>query len=202
MGEFTDKATQSEIQQLEGTMQNGQRNDDSVLKDLLSKIPSGLIGSDDEAKKADELKANATRAQMNQMRVSPREPEAFTQQMQQISKDIYPIIEWHDNLMKSISEAIEKVPLLPDLLEQFEEQLNRYVFSLIAPFVLPIINQVKNELNTGSSEVIQSSKDKQLIVFNEHDCSDPTHSMLSKDHFSNVGIIPQAIAFCMMTLRR
>lgn len=51
---------------------------------------------------------------------------------------------------------------------------------------MPIINQVKVELNTGSSEIIQSSKEKQLIVFNDDRSSDPTHSMLSKDHFSNI----------------
>ena len=46
--------------------------------------------------------------------------------------------------------------------------------------------QVKTELNTGSSEIIQSSKEKQLIVFYDDYSSDPTHSMLSKDHFSNI----------------
>lgn len=60
------------------------------------------------------------------------------------------------------------------------------MFSLLAPFVLPIINQVKTELNTGSSEIIQSSKEKQLIVFYDDNSSNPTHSMLSKDHFSNI----------------
>lgn len=66
------------------------------------------------------------------------------------------------------------------------EQLNVFIFSLIAPFILPVINQVKTELNTGSSEIIQSSQEKQLIVFRDDRSSDPTHSMLSKDHFSNV----------------
>ncbi len=66
------------------------------------------------------------------------------------------------------------------------EQLNIFVFGLLAPYVLPIISQVKTELNTGSSEIIQSSKDKQHIVFHDDDSTDPTHSMLSKDHFSNV----------------
>jgi hypothetical protein len=61
-----------------------------------------------------------------------------------------------------------------------------FVFSLLAPFVLPIINQVKTELNTGSSEIIQSSKEKQLVVFYDDNSSNPTHSMLSKDHFSNI----------------
>ncbi|TAQ83212.1 hypothetical protein B7494_g8466 [Chlorociboria aeruginascens] len=185
-GEFSDKATQSEITELEGTMENGQHSDNSILKDLLSSVPSGLFGGKDQAGKADELKANATQAQMSQMRVSPRQPEAFTRQIQETVKQIYPIIEWHDEVMKSITEAIEKIPVLPDLIEQIEEQVNIFVFSLLAPFVLPIINQIKNELNTGSSEIIQSSQDKQLIVFNDDRSSDPTHSMLSKDHFSNV----------------
>ena len=61
-----------------------------------------------------------------------------------------------------------------------------FVFSLLAPFVVPIINQVKTELNTGSSEIIESSKEKQLIVFHDDFSTNPTHSMLSKDHFSNI----------------
>ena len=69
---------------------------------------------------------------------------------------------------------------LPELIEQVTNEVNIFVFSLLAPFVLPIISQVKEELATGSSEIIQSSKDKQLIVFHDDNSSDPTHSMLSK----------------------
>jgi len=188
MGEFSDKATQSEIQELEGTMENGTQSDTSALKDLLNSVPSGLFGGKDEASKADEVQANATAAQMNQMRVSPREPEAFTRQMQEAAKEIYPIIEGHAEVMQSITETIENIPVLPALIEQIEEQVNIFVFSLLAPFVLPIIDQIKTELNTGSSEIIQSSKEKQLIVFRDDHSTDPTHSMLSKDHFSNVSV--------------
>lgn len=60
------------------------------------------------------------------------------------------------------------------------------MFSLLAPFVVPVINQVKTELATGSSEIIQSSKEKQLIEFHDNHSTNPTHSMLSKDHFSNI----------------
>lgn len=186
MGEFSDKATQSEIQELEGTMTEGSNGDTSLLKELLSSVPAGLFGNKDQAGKADELQQNATAAQMSNMHVSPHQPEAFTRQMQATAKEIYPIIQWHDEIMLQITEAIEKIPILPALIEQIEEQINIFVFSLLAPFVLPIINQIKTELNTGSSEIIQSSKDKQLIVFNDDHSSDPTHSMLSKDHFSNI----------------
>ncbi|KAK6434109.1 hypothetical protein LTR95_009711, partial [Oleoguttula sp. CCFEE 5521] len=186
MGELTDKATQSEIQELEGTITQAQNQDTSILKDLLSKVPPGIFGDEDEASKADELQANATAAQMQNLHVSPKDPEAFTQQVDEITKQIYPIIEWHDNLMKNITKTIDAIPILPELLEQLQEQISIFVFSLIAPFVLPIITQVKNELKTGSSEIIQSSKDAQLRVFNDDNDTNPTHSMLSKDHFSNV----------------
>jgi hypothetical protein len=190
LGEFDDKTTQSEIQELEGTMTNSSHADTSFLKELLNSVPSGLFGNKDQAGKADELQAHAAAAQMSQMRVSPRQPEAFTLQMQQVAKDIYPIIEWHDEIMQQITEAIEKIPILPDLIEQIENEVNVFVFSLLAPIVVPIINQIKTELNEGSSEIIQSSKDKQLIVFYDDNSSNPTHSMLSKDHFSNASFPP------------
>jgi len=187
-GEFDDKVTQSEIQELEGTLQQAQNQGEnaSVLQDLLSKVPDGVFGGKDEAGKADELKQNAATSQMANAQVSPREPEEWLQYVNEVQKQIYPIIEWHDEVMQGITETVEKIPILPDLIEQIQEQVNVFVFSLLAPFVLPIISQIKSELNTGSSEIIQSSVEKQHIVFRDDDCSDPTHSMLSKDHFSNV----------------
>ena len=120
MGEFSDKATQSEIQELQGTMQSSGRSDTSLLQDLLNQVPSGLFGGKDQAGKVDELQANATAAQMQNAHISPRQPEAWTRQLDQIRKQIYPIMEWHDEMMQSITEAIEKIPVLPTLIEQIE----------------------------------------------------------------------------------
>lgn len=186
MGEFDDKATQSELDQLEGAMNDGSQGDTSMLKTLLDKLPSGLFGDKDQAGKADNLQTNAAAAQMQNLHVSPKKPEQFTLKMQEMTKDVYPIMEWHDEIMQDITEAIEKIPVLPQLIEQLEDQINIFVFSLLAPFIVPLIGQLKTELNQGSSEVIASSKDKQFIVFNDDYSTDPTHSMLSKDHFSNV----------------
>ncbi|PVI06738.1 Het-C-domain-containing protein [Periconia macrospinosa] len=186
-GEISDKATQSELQELEGAINDANRKENkSAIKDLLSKLPDGIFGGKDQAGKADELEQNAQAAQMGNMRISPKEPEEFTQQIGELVKQIYPIMEFHDEIMQSITEFIEKVPILPELIEQLQEQVGIFVFSLLAPFVLPILDQVKTELETGSSEVIASSREKQHIVFNDDNSTDPTHSMLSKDHFSNI----------------
>jgi hypothetical protein len=206
-GEISDKATQSELRELEGAIADADRKKNkSQIKDLLSQLPDGIFGDKDQGGKADELEENAQAAQMGNMRstsfhynirsetmlictphlVTPKEPEEFTRQIGELVKQIYPIMEFHDEIMQSINDFIEQIPVLPELIEQVQEQVTTFVFSLLAPYVLPILDQVKTELETGSSEVIASAREKQHIVFNDHNCTDPTHSMLSKDHFSNV----------------
>ncbi len=185
---MSDKLTQNEIQELEGTLQNSQSNDTSNLANLLDMIPEGIFGGNDKKDKMHDIQSNAATAQMQQMSVSPREPEEYAQYIKNIFGQIMPAIEYHDELLQNISEAIEKIPVLPKIIEQLEDQLSMFVFSVIAPFIVPVIQQIKTELATGSSEIIESSKNEQLIVFNDDDCSDPTHSMLSKDHFTNVSV--------------
>ncbi|KAI0882288.1 Het-C-domain-containing protein [Annulohypoxylon maeteangense] len=186
-GEVSDKLTQNEIQELEGTLEeNSKKNDTSILEGLLDKIPDGIIGGDDKKQKLESIQSNANNAQMANTSISPREPEEFTEYIQQVFQQIMPAIEFHDELLKGISEAIEKIPILPQIIEQLEDQMSMWVFSIMAPFVVPIIQQVKNELQTGSSEIIASSENEQHVVFNDDESTDPTHSMLSKDHFSNI----------------
>ncbi|KAF3002443.1 hypothetical protein E8E13_004468 [Curvularia kusanoi] len=186
-GEITDKTTQSELQELEGAITNADRSKNkSKFKELMSQLPDGIFGGKDQAGKADELEENANAAAMGNLHVTPKEPEAFTQQVGEMVKQIYPIMEFHDEIMQAVAEFIEKIPVLPELIEQVQEQVTVFVFSLLAPYILPIISQVKTELEEGSSEVIASSREKQHIVFNDDESTDPTHSMLSKDHFSNL----------------
>lgn len=159
--------------------------DTSLLQGLLSKLPPGIIGGN-QGEKLDEIQSNASAAQEQTEPVSPKDPEQFTIYVQTLFRQIMPVIEFHDSIMKSISGAVERIPILPKIIEQLEEQLSIFVFSIIAPFIVPLIHQIKNELQTGSSEIIESSKKEQHIVFDDDYSTDPTHSMLSKDHFSNV----------------
>jgi hypothetical protein len=71
---------------------SGQGGNSSLLQDLLSQVPSGLFGGKDQAGKADELQANATAAQMQNTHITPRQPEAWTSQLQETQKQIYPIL--------------------------------------------------------------------------------------------------------------
>ena len=179
--------TQNEIDELEGTLKDSKNADTSLLRELLDKIPSGIFGDKNNGQKIDEIQSNANAAQMQNTAVSPRNPEEFTVYVKNSYEQIMPAIKFHDDIIKAIDSAVEKIPVLPKIIEQLEEQLSVFVFSIIAPFIVPLIHQIRNELRTGSDEIIQSSEKEQHIVFDNDNANDPTHSMLAKDHFSNVG---------------
>lgn len=123
--------------------------------------------------------------------MSPREPEEFTLYVQNIFRQIMPVLEWHDNIVKKINNAIDKIPVLPKIMEQLGDQMSIFIFSIIAPLILPVIKQIRNEMKTGSDALIESSEKEQFVVFHDDNSTDPTHSMLAKDHFSNVSLVAQ-----------
>ncbi|KAL5120215.1 hypothetical protein ACEQ8H_001772 [Pleosporales sp. CAS-2024a] len=99
---------------------------------------------------------------------------------------IYPILVFRDNVVRSISAIVSKIPGLEKLIETITERVTLFVLSLLAPFILPIIKTASAQLKSGSSAVINSAAKHQYEVWTIPTSTDPTHSMLSKDHFSNV----------------
>ena len=102
------------------------------------------------------------------------------------AKQIYPILEFRDKVVKMIEITIEKIPGLEALVTKITDTLNLFILSLLAPFVRPIINAISNQLEAGSGGVIDASGKSQYEPWTDSHCSDPTHSLLSKDHFSNI----------------
>ncbi|KDE76462.1 hypothetical protein AO1008_02235 [Aspergillus oryzae 100-8] len=101
-------------------------------------------------------------------------------------QQIYPILQFRDNVVRKLSSIIENIPGLETLVETITETLTVFVMSLLAPFVRPIINAASKQLQAGSSSVIDASGQHQYEPWTDPHCTDPTHSLLSKDHFSNI----------------
>ena len=101
-------------------------------------------------------------------------------------QQIYPILVFRDKVVRSISAIISKIPGLEALVDKITETLTIFILSLLAPFIRPIINGLTQQLQAGSSAVVDSSGKHQYEPWTDPHCTDPTHSMLSKDHFSNV----------------
>lgn len=202
VGELGDKVAQSEVEAMESKLDSASAEDDkndekSILKEILDKIPWDLLEGGDakpDAAKADELKA-ASAAKAEEAKNNPADPnvslggvdvEEAKRVAQQTLKDMYPILEFSDQVNKAVSRITSKVPGLDELSENITGALSIFVFSLLAPFVKPIIAHARVELKSTSEGVLKSSMKGQYEVFENDQSTDPTHSMLSKDHFSNV----------------
>lgn len=202
VGELGDKVAQSEIEDLESkfdsaTSDDNQNDQTSVLKAILDKVPWDMLegdGSKPDPQQADALK-QAANQKAEEAKQHPLDPNATLgginieeakQMSQQTLKDMYPILEFHDQVMQGVTQIISKVPGLDDLLENMSGALQIFIFSLLAPYVKPIIAQARIELKSTSQGVLKSSEKGQYEVFENDNSTDPTHSMLSKDHFSNV----------------
>ncbi|GJP89611.1 hypothetical protein AnigIFM59636_010927 [Aspergillus niger] len=99
---------------------------------------------------------------------------------------IYPILEFRDKVVRKLASIIEKIPGLEAIVEKITETLTVFVMSLLAPFIRPLINAASKSLQAGSSGVIDASGKHQYEPWTDPNCTDPTHSLLSKDHFSNI----------------
>lgn len=72
------------------------------------------------------------------------------------AKQIYPILEFRDKVVRAINNTIAKIPGLEALVEKISETLTVFILSLLAPFIRPIIEAVSKTLKDGSSTVVEA----------------------------------------------
>jgi hypothetical protein len=98
---------------------------------------------------------------------------------------IYPLLVFRDKVVRTIAGIVSKIPGLEKMIETISEKVTLFVMGLLAPYVKPIIAAATNGLKQGSGTVVDASAKQQYLVWTDPLSTDPTHSMLSKDHFSN-----------------
>lgn len=173
--------------ELQGSPSDGQRTLNNFTG-LLSQIPAVGAGLADQATYL-HTQSQAREYANGQSRAGGTAGRLFglnaDMEPQEIAKQIYPILEFRDKIVKAITATIAKIPGLESLVEKISETLTIFIMSLLAPFIRPIIDVVSKSLKEGSSDVVNASADQQFGPWYDPHCTDPTHSMLSKDHFSN-----------------
>ncbi|KLO15072.1 Het-C-domain-containing protein, partial [Schizopora paradoxa] len=169
MGEATDHLSENSVTNLYDKMNNSGDADSSsnLLQGILSKFSLG--GGSNQAQQAQDLKQKAF--DFDPDKYAPKEAQ----------EQFLSLLKWRDGVYRDITKKIEMVPGLENLLDQLTNALNAYVYTLLAPWLTPIIQQATSVLSEGSQAVIDS--DDQYEVFNSPNASDPSHSILSKDHF-------------------
>ncbi|QRV83280.1 heterokaryon incompatibility protein Het-C protein [Ceratobasidium sp. AG-Ba] len=80
--------------------------------------------------------------------------------------------------------ALHSVPVIGDIVDKLFEALNMFVWFALGPILNVIIQEATVALQEGSASIVNS--EDQYEVFNNPYASDPSHSLLSKDHFDLV----------------
>jgi hypothetical protein len=181
LGEATDHFTQSEVDEMDLALKgaekaqgagNRARTDGHDFSSLIAQVPGmgGLAQTarDLQTQSAAKEYENATaKAKVN---TNFAAPPGSTDGMAgpgvpgmssnfdpiKTAKQIYPILEFRDKVVKAINSTIANIPGLESLIEKISETLTLFVLSLLAPFVRPIIEAVSAALKKGSSGVLES----------------------------------------------
>ncbi|KAH8120007.1 Het-C-domain-containing protein [Phellopilus nigrolimitatus] len=169
MGEATDHISEASVTDLYDKMKQSSDGNSSMegLKTILSKLPIG--GGSDKVEEAENIEKKAY--DFNPDKYAPKE----------VQEQLFSILKWRDQVYRDIVEKIEMIPGLDDLIDQLTNALNAYIYTVLAPWLTPVLQQATGVLGEGSKAVIDS--DDQYAVFNDPNASDPSHSLVSKDHF-------------------
>lgn len=65
-----------------------------------------------------------------------------------LTPSVYPILEFRDNVVRTISATIAKIPGLEKLVETISEKITVFIMSLLAPFVRYVYNKALAPPNT------------------------------------------------------
>ncbi|KAJ4306687.1 hypothetical protein N0V88_000051 [Collariella sp. IMI 366227] len=203
LGEATDHFTQSEVDEMNTALLNAERANQGTQSDgqrglfgsgsggrdfisLLGQMPGVGDGYASQARSLQDMAA--AQEQENTRAANANVVPGMSPDFDPVktASKIYPILEFRDKIVRSINNMISKIPGLESLLEKISERLTAFILGLLAPFVRPIINSISETLKEGSTTLVETSANQQFEPWTNPRCDNPTHSMLSKDHFTNV----------------
>ncbi|KAG8910053.1 hypothetical protein FRC01_006572, partial [Tulasnella sp. 417] len=102
-------------------------------------------------------------------------------------------------LVDGLGDVVEKVKNVKGVLEDLEDNLDVFVSQNLQKLLTPFITLVNKKIEQLTNMVIIGS-DVQWEVFNTSTWTDPTHSLLSKDHFQSILNEPAGLIARMVTL--
>lgn len=172
LGEAQDHLSEASVSDLQKTVRDARGKGSSPISDLLGllhNIPGGT--SSGLSRDAESLQQGPSR-------------DPATMNPQEIYANLFRILSFRDSVMMSIEKTMERIPGLNSLVEKISNSVSVFVYTLLEPYVQPIVKQALGGLQASSQQVINN--EDQFEVFTNPNASDPTHSMLSKDHFGLV----------------
>ncbi|KAF8320481.1 heterokaryon incompatibility Het-C, partial [Clavulina sp. PMI_390] len=180
LGEAGDHISEASINDLTKEMNKarGEANrgvgNSNNLRELLFAVPG--VGGSDLARQMQGIEQMSRAAEPGQ---GGKRPEDMSPE--ELHAVLWQILTFRDNVVKVIENTIEKIPGLSALVEKLTNSIAVFIYTVLDPFLTPVLKSATATLSEQSASVINSVD--QFEVFNDPNASDPTHSFLSKDHF-------------------
>ncbi|KDQ14443.1 hypothetical protein BOTBODRAFT_110023 [Botryobasidium botryosum FD-172 SS1] len=175
LGEATDQLRQASLRDLTKQIDNAKAQN-GTSKAILRKLHAIL----EKLPSSDNRNEMLQQAEEEQYKIFHFDPDDIAPET--VQKTLWRLLEWRDKVVKDVVGVIEKIPGLESLLEEVTNTLNAFVLFVLEPWLTPILEDVTQTLQKSSEAIINT--EGQYEVFDDPYASDPTHSLLSKDHFS------------------
>lgn len=169
LGEASDHISEASVSDINRAIDNakahGGASSFETMRGLVSQIP-GSSGSE-ITRDMNGMRDIQQRAAANPSSLTP----------QDVYKNLWQILIFRDKIMMTL----EKIPGLSWLMAKISDTLSAFVMTTIEPLIKPAMKTLTTQLQAGAHTVI--NKADQYEVFTNPNAMDPTHSLLSKDHF-------------------
>ncbi|KAH9968682.1 heterokaryon incompatibility protein Het-C-domain-containing protein [Russula dissimulans] len=178
LGEATDRFSQTSVTDLFQKMNDASNADSSsvisTIQSILSKVPHGEGSS--QMQQGEQLHVQSKAYHFDPKNIAPP----------QVRQQLWTLLKWRDGVYRSVTNLIDSVPGLESLIDNLGESLDTLlhritILPIHADGLQPILKEFISSLGDASKAAIDSAD--RYEVFNNPHASDPTHSLLSKDHF-------------------
>jgi hypothetical protein len=143
------------------------------------------------------IEATAADASNNPAKYDPADK---SEPMPDLWKTIEPVFRLHDDVQKWLMENEElfKIPYLSDAVNNIGEYMNALVYKFLATLLEPSLQETRNAVKAARDEAQKAGKQSDIWGDESKD-SNPSHSDIAKDHFSNVLNQPAGLVATVIT---
>ncbi|KAK3626240.1 hypothetical protein LTR56_019911 [Elasticomyces elasticus] len=128
------------------------------------------------------------------------DPSDQSTPMPDLWKTIEPAFKLHDDVKKWLLENDDlfKVPVLSEAVENISNCMNALVYKFLAVLIEPSLQEVRNAAKAASVAASEAGKQSDIFRDGSKD-SNPSHSDIAKDHFSNLLNQPAGLVATVIT---
>ena len=187
LGELDDKITAMTIPGLRTRTQLG---DDSPIGDIAKGLVSTIGAAKPDGVKSNPFEKNILKIVKSISGSKPRDFKALNENPGALWDSIEPVLKLRDDIVKWVYEHLTWEPIR-DACATISVAVEKLVYYVLGVFLRPVLQDIEKVLINQShalaaeDEASRLAKGESSVFDSASRATDPTHSMLSKDHYAH-----------------